>query len=113
MAYVHRTDPELRRALEHWIGAEQEAMTRLDTVRLAAEIGRLAHEVLEQRVLEARSFNDSWARIADAVGITRQSAHKRWRHLEEPARSLAEERQARFRSSRRPPEATWTPQGPR
>lgn len=112
MVYVHRTDPELRRALEHWIGAEQEGMTRLDAVRLAAEIGRLAHEVLDQRVLEARAFNHSWTHIADAVGITRQSAHKRWRHLEEPARALAEERQARFRSSRRPPAATWTPPRP-
>lgn len=107
MVYVHRTDPELRRALERWIDAEQESMTRLDAVRLAAEIGRLAHEVLDQRVLEARAFNHSWAHIADAVGITRQSAHKRWRQLEEPARALAEERQARFRSSRLPPHAPW------
>lgn len=105
MAYVHRTDPELRGALERWIGAEQEGMTRIDAVRQAAEIGRLAHEVLDQRVLEARAFNHSWTHIADAVGITRQSAHKRWCHLEEPARALAEERQARFRSTRLPAHA--------
>jgi hypothetical protein len=101
-AFTHRTDPQLRRALERWIAAEREAMTRIDAVRLAAEIGRLADEVLDQRVLEARSFHATWAEIAEAVGITRQSAHRRWRHLDELARALAAARQAELRSKTRP-----------
>jgi hypothetical protein len=101
-AFTHRTDPQLQRALERWIAAEQEEMTRVDAVRLAAEIGRLAEEVLDQRVLEARSFHATWAEIAEAIGITRQSAHRRWRHLDEHAQALAAARQAEFCSTALP-----------
>jgi hypothetical protein len=103
---THRTDPQLRRALERWIAAEQAELTRLHAVRLAAEIRRLADEVLDQRVLEARSFHASWAEVAEAVGITRQSAHRRWRHLDDPARALAAARQAAFRSKALPQPTT-------
>ncbi len=57
--------------------------------------------------LEARAHNWPWAQIAKVVGITRQSAHRRWRHLEAPARALVEEEEKRFRSSRWPPDAPW------
>jgi AraC-like DNA-binding protein len=107
MPYKHHTDPELRRALERWLAAEDSDLSRVDAVRIAAEVRRLADQVLDQRVLEARAHNWSWAKIARAVGITRQSAHRRWRHLEAPARALAEEKEKRFRSSRWPPDAPW------
>ena len=107
MDYEHHTGPELRRALERWIAAEDSHLTRLDAVRIATEVRRLADQVLDQRVLEARAHNLSWIKIAEAVGITRQSAHRRWRHLEAPARALAEEREKQFRSSRWPPDAPW------
>lgn len=105
-------DPELRRALERWLAAEESDLSCLGAVRVAAEVRRLADQVLDQRVLEARAHNWPWAQIAKAVGITRQSAHRRWRHLEAPARALAEEREKRFRSSRWPPVAPWiSPRG--
>jgi hypothetical protein len=109
VAYQHHTDPELRRALEKWLAAESEGMeNRLEAVRVAAEAGRLAAQVLDQRVLEARAHNWPWAEIGKVVGITRQSAHRRWRHLEPKARALAQADEARFRSSRWPPNAPWT-----
>jgi hypothetical protein len=109
MVYRHHTDPELRRALEKWLAVESEGMdSRVEAVRIAAEVGRLAAEVLDQRVMEARAHNWPWAEIAKAVGITRQSAHRRWRHLEPRARALAEAQEARFRSSRWPPNVPWT-----
>lgn len=107
MRYKHHTGPELRRALERWLAAEDSELSRLDAVRVAAEVRRLADQVLEQRVLEARAHNRPWAQIAEAVGITRQSAHRRWRNLEAPARALAEEVEKRFRSPRWPPDAPW------
>lgn len=108
MTFKHHTDPELRRALERWIAAEESDLSRLDAVRVAAEVRRLADQVLDQRVLEARACDWPWAQIAKAVGVTRQSAHRRWRHLEAPARALAEDREKRFHSSRWPPAAPWT-----
>lgn len=111
MDYEHHTGPQLKRALEGWIAAEASDLSRLDAVRVAAEVRRLADQVLDQRVLEARAHNSAWAKIAQAVGITRQSAHRRWRHLEGPARALAEEREKQFRSSRWPPDAPWTTPG--
>ncbi|MDQ3488240.1 MAG: hypothetical protein M3468_10965 [Acidobacteriota bacterium] len=107
MKFKHHTDPELRRALERWLAAEESDLSRLDAVRVAAEVRRLADQVLDQRVLQARAHNWPWAQIAKVVGITRQSAHRRWRHLEAPARALAEEQEKQFRSSRWPPDAPW------
>ncbi|OOC52435.1 MULTISPECIES: hypothetical protein [Nocardiopsis] len=60
--HVRREVPELRL---HEIAAESD------------DSGPLTTEV---RVL--RSQGVSWERIATAVGITRQSAHRRWRHVE-------------------------------
>lgn len=97
---MFRTGPQLRRTLERWLAAEQEPQTRLDAVRAAAEVRRIADEVLEQRVVEARSFHHSWSDIAAAVGVTRQSAHRRWRHVEDLAARLRAERELAFRSRR-------------
>jgi hypothetical protein len=59
-----RTDPELRRALQRWLDAEQEPQTRLEALRVAAEVAKLTGEMLDQRVVEARSFHHTWADIA-------------------------------------------------
>ncbi len=94
------TGPALRKALRRWLAAEEQPQDRLEAVRSAAEVLKLAEEVLEQRVLEARAFRRTWADIADQVGITRQSAHRRWRHLDEPAEELLRHRE-RLYSPRR------------
>jgi hypothetical protein len=91
-----RTGPALRKALRGWLEAEAQPQTRLEGVRIAAEVLTLVEEVLEQRVLEARAFRKTWADIAEQVGITRQSAHRRWRHLDEPARELDRQRDRMF-----------------
>lgn len=44
----------------------------------AAEALEQAQERLNQRVLQARAVGVSWAKIGDAVRMTRQSAHERW-----------------------------------
>ncbi|MGW8526972.1 hypothetical protein [Nocardiopsis sp. NPDC055824] len=60
--HLHREVPELRL---YEIAAESD-----DRGPLTAEVRLL------------RSQGVSWERIATAIGITRQSAHKRWRHIE-------------------------------
>ena len=97
------SDPALRKLPQAWIDVEQEPQTRLEALRVAAEVRELVDEVLDQRVLEARSFRHTWAEIAAAVGVTRQSAHRRWRHLDPLADALAADRQHHFRASRLPP----------
>lgn len=54
----------VRTALQRWLDAEQEPQTRLEALRDAAEVRELVEEVLDQRVLEARSFRHTWAEIA-------------------------------------------------
>ena len=97
-----RTDPALRTVLQRWINIEQEPQTRLEALCVAAHVRQLVDEVLDQRVLEARSFRHTWAEIAAAIGVTRQSAHRRWRDLDPLADALAADRQHRFRASRPP-----------
>jgi len=97
-----QTSAALRSALQRWLDTEEQPQTRLDALRTAAEVLKLAEEVLEQRVLEARSFGHSWAEVADEVGITRQSAHRRWRHLDPTANALAANRERHFRPARTP-----------
>lgn len=54
----------------------------------ASDLRRLADEHtatgqrLDHGVRAARARGTSWAVIGDAVGITRQSAHERWRHVD-------------------------------
>ncbi len=95
-----RTGPALRKALRRWLAAEEQPQERLEAVRSAAEVLKLAEDVLEQRVLEARAFRHTWADIAEQVGITRQSAHRRWRHLDEPAEELRRHRERLYRPRR-------------
>jgi hypothetical protein len=98
-----RTDPVLRTVLQRWIDIEQEPQTRLEALGVAADVRQLVDEILDQRVLEARSFRHTWAEIAAAIGVTRQSAHRRWRDLDPLADAVAADRQHRFHPSRPPP----------
>ena len=55
-----------------------EALTATET---AARHLRSAESVLDDTVARALHWGASWAQIGDALGITRQSAHRRYRHI--------------------------------
>lgn len=40
-----------------------------------------ARDALDAAVARALHWEASWSQIGDAVGVTRQSAHRRFRHL--------------------------------
>lgn len=42
---------------------------------------RSAEGDLDAAVARALHWDATWAQIADAIGVTRQSAHRRYRHL--------------------------------
>lgn len=44
----------------------------------AAAIRAAADEVIEMRVIQARDEGLSWAKIGEALGISKQAAAKRW-----------------------------------
>lgn len=94
------TGPELRALLSGWLAAESEPQTRLQALHTAAQVARLAEEMLTQRVMEARSFNRSWSQIAAAVGVTKQSANRRWRSLDAGAEALAAQREREYKARR-------------
>jgi hypothetical protein len=56
---------------------------------LAAEHARIGRD-LAQAVDQARAAGAPWAAIGAAAGITRQSAHERWRHVALPTEPAAE-----------------------
>lgn len=47
----------------------------------AAQESGVASQRLEHAVVAAKAAGVSWARIGDAAGMTRQSAHERWQRL--------------------------------
>ena len=51
-----------------------------DTAEAAAQL-RTVETNLEIAVARALHWGASWAQIGDTLGITRQSAHRRFRHL--------------------------------
>lgn len=67
-----RPSPEIA-SLGHAAVARDAALTAVDE----------ADDVVEAAVLEARRAGHSWAEIALALGVRRQSAHKRYGHLEQ------------------------------
>jgi len=69
----------LRGQLEALDFAKAEARAEaLDNVAGAAKLDRMAGAALTAAVHEARGYGATWQQIADAVGITRQTAHARW-----------------------------------
>jgi 3-methyladenine DNA glycosylase/8-oxoguanine DNA glycosylase len=66
---------------------------RLDALAatgVAAHRLRTAETDIETAVARALHWEASWAQIGDALGVTRQSAHRRFRHLHwDPATQTA------------------------
>jgi hypothetical protein len=56
--------------------------TTLDGIGELSEEIRLAHERLDESVSRARALGVSWNAIGGAAGISRQSAHARWKGLD-------------------------------
>jgi AraC-like DNA-binding protein len=55
---------------------------RVDALAQAASAARDASDELGRQVAHARGQGASWKDIARRVGLTRQSAFNRWRHLD-------------------------------
>jgi hypothetical protein len=80
-------DPDAMTDREERLRAE---LDHLDAAKLAGRIETLDHlrryagdvvrlgAAIDRAVAEARAYGATWQQIADAVGITRQSAHERW-----------------------------------
>lgn len=85
------------REIEDACHAEWRAHVRPDEV--LAEVSTLAaeHADVGQRLAEvvgrARAVGVSWTDIGAAAGITRQSAHERWRHVQPAAAEVMEKLQ--------------------
>lgn len=54
----------------------------LTATRTAAGRLHAAESALNDTVARALHWGASWAQIGDALGITRQSAHRRYRHIQ-------------------------------
>ncbi len=63
-----------------WLGSIRQEH-RIEAVRQAAAASRTAERSLSEAVKSVRARGHSWAEIGEAVGISRQSAHERWREL--------------------------------
>lgn len=53
-----------------------------DPVGQVALLMQAALRELDQRIAEARAHGRSWDDIAEQVGLTRQAAWSRWRHID-------------------------------
>lgn len=60
---------------------ERLRLNALGTVTEAVARLAAAEADLEQAVARALHWEASWAQIGDTLGVTRQSAHHRFRHL--------------------------------
>lgn len=69
--------------LDRWESEHMQASAAVTRIRAARAQTAAAERDLEAAVAEARSHCVSWETIGRAAGITRQSAHARWRHLDE------------------------------
>ncbi len=53
----------------------------LQALGVLAEVERWQRPLLEKAVTNARAMGSSWSEIGNALGVTRQSAHQRFRHV--------------------------------
>jgi hypothetical protein len=60
---------------------ELSARWPLQALGVLAEVERWQRPLLEKAVANARTNGSSWAEIGTALGVTRQSAHERFRHV--------------------------------
>jgi len=60
-------------------------LTRDPTVGLpaAAALARLAERMTAVHVANARAHGWTWAQIAEALDVSKQAVHQKYRHLEE------------------------------
>ncbi|KAB1138653.1 hypothetical protein F6X68_26025 [Micromonospora sp. AMSO12t] len=56
----------------------------LQALGILAEVERWQRPLIERAVVSAREAGLSWAEIGNALGISRQSAHERFRNLAPP-----------------------------
>lgn len=71
-------------------GTERHKTDALNNTRRQVAVVRAAQDELELFIARAQHWGATWAEIADALGITRQSAHQRYRHLRyDPTESIA------------------------
>jgi len=60
---------------------ERHKTDALVKARRQVDAVRVAQDELEVFIARARYWGATWSEIADALGISRQSAHERYRHL--------------------------------
>lgn len=56
----------------------------LQALGILAQVERWQRPLIEQAVIQARTTGLSWAEIGNALGISRQSAHERFRNIAPP-----------------------------
>lgn len=64
---------------------DEEIVATLAAAADAAEALRRDEAALQQAVVAARAHGATWSQIGEVLGISRQSAHERWGHLQRPA----------------------------
>lgn len=69
----------LQRETQRVTAMRHEAAVRaVDTIAAAAKNAGEADDALDRAVRDARATGCTWQQIADAAGMTRQSAWRRW-----------------------------------
>ena len=77
-----RLNRAARDAIEHdWSDHVHQALPTLRVLEVMAEL-RDAERALTAAVIEARTGRASWSEVAAAVGVAKQSAHRRWGALD-------------------------------
>jgi hypothetical protein len=69
---------------------ERHKTNALHHIRRQVSVVRDAQDELELFIARAQHWGATWAEIADALGVTRQSAHQRYRRLRyDPTEGIA------------------------
>lgn len=81
---VGRTDVEIDLAADAALRAAIRELTRGDeSVRLEAanRLRHAAESILAEFVAEARAVGSTWSDIGDALGVSTQAAHQKYRYV--------------------------------